>query len=137
MTCFPFNFSHSYKRNLILPAFEVKPKLTRVIHSQNWTTLLFNDPIVRSMLPPASSSYGQVIEADPSISGIFHTSMATKGSVACALSSVITVLSSMAYYDQFTQFATSASTEQVYFAAVLYPRSAKGLAALVTLCLTI
>ena len=57
--------------------------------------------------------------------------MATKGPVACALSSIITVLSSMAYYDQFTQFATSASTEQVYFAAVLYPRSAKGLAALI------
>ena len=98
----------------------------------NWTTLLFNDPIVRSMLPPASSSYGQVIEADPSISGIFHASMATKGSIAHALSSVITVLSSMAYYDQFAQFATSTDTEQVYFTTVLYPRSAKGLAALIT-----
>ena len=98
----------------------------------NWTTLLFNDPIVRSMLPPASSSYGQVIEADPSISGIFHASMAAKGSIAHALSSVITVLSSMAYYDQFAQFATSTDTEQVYFTTVLYPRSAKGLAALIT-----
>lgn len=97
----------------------------------NWTALLFNDPITRSMLPPASSSYGQVIEADPSISGIFHASMATKGSVAHALSSVITVLSSMAYYDQFPQFATFTSAEQVYFTAVLYPRSTKGLAALI------
>lgn len=84
------------------------------------------------MLPPASGSYGQVIEADPFISGIFHASMATKGSVAHVLSSVITVLSSMAYYDQFTQFTTLANTEQVYFATVLYPRSAKGLAALIT-----
>ena len=83
------------------------------------------------MLPPTSSSYGQVIEADPFISGIFHASMATKGSVAHMLSSVITVLSSMAYYDQFTQFTTLANTEQVYFATVLYPRSAKGLAALI------
>ena len=84
------------------------------------------------MLPPASSSYGQVIKANPSISGIFHALMATKGSIAYALSSVITVLSSMAYYDQFAQFATSTDTEQVYFTIVLYPRSAKGLAALIT-----
>lgn len=79
------------------------------------------------MLPLASSSHGQVIEADPSISGIFHASMATKGSVAHALSSIITVLSSMAYYDQFAQFVA----EQVYFTTVLYPCSAKGLTALI------
>ena len=46
-------------------------------------------------------------------------------------SSVITVLSSMAYYDQFAQLATLANTEQVYFTTVLYPRSAKGFAAFI------
>jgi hypothetical protein len=84
------------------------------------------------MLPPASSSYGQVIEADH-LSGISHVSMDTKGPVAHALSSVITVLSSMAYYDQFARFAASTNTEQVYFTTVLYPRSAKGLAALIAI----
>ena len=69
--------------------------------------------------------------ADPTLSGLFLETIADDGSLAQALSSVITVLSGMAYYDQFPQFSKSANTTQVFFTTVLYPRMCRGFVAFV------
>jgi hypothetical protein len=69
--------------------------------------------------------------ADPTHSRLFLEILANNGSLAQALSSVITVLSSMAYYDQFPQFSKSVNTTQVFFTTVLYPKSYRGFIAYV------
>ena len=69
--------------------------------------------------------------ADPTLSGLFLEIIADNGSLAQALSSVITVLSGMAYYDQFPQFSKSANTTQVFFTTVLYPQTCRGFVAFV------
>jgi hypothetical protein len=69
--------------------------------------------------------------ADPTHSGLFLDILANNGSLAQAFSSVITVLSSMAYYDQFAQFSKSVNTTQVFFTTVLYPQTYRGFIAYV------
>jgi hypothetical protein len=69
--------------------------------------------------------------ADPTHSGLFLDILANNGSLAQAFSSIITVLSSMAYYDQFAQFSKSVNTTQVFFTTVLYPQMYRGFIAYV------
>jgi hypothetical protein len=62
---------------------------------------------------------------DPEIASIFSTSLnITNGSAATALSTIITVLSSMAYYDQMPYFREKAEdVALVYFESLLFPHS--------------
>ncbi|KUJ13429.1 uncharacterized protein LY89DRAFT_754172 [Mollisia scopiformis] len=77
-----------------------------------------------------------MVNADPSLIQLFTQSMATNQSVAASMSSLLTVLASMAYYDQIAQFQTSDQVSQVYFETVLFPQHSRGFAALViVLCL--
>ncbi|KAK3708928.1 hypothetical protein LTR37_011258 [Vermiconidia calcicola] len=48
------------------------------------------------------------------------------GSLARAMSSLTTILSSMAYYDQMPQFKKTGNTTQTYFTTVLFPQSHLG-----------
>ena len=69
---------------------------------------------------------------DTSLTSLFMQSLAiTNGSVATAMSTLITVLSSMAYYDSMPQFQTVNNATQVFLETVLYPHSHRGFAAVV------
>lgn len=51
----------------------------------------------------------------------------TNGSAATALSTIITILASMAYYDQFPNFAeTTHNVSTTYFEPFLFPQSFRG-----------
>lgn len=75
------------------------------------------------------------ILADPSLGNMFLVNIKKTKSAAKSLSSVITVLSSMAYYDQLPQSMTMTNAEQVYFVSVLYPQAVAGYAAVVVVAL--
>jgi len=65
---------------------------------------------------------------DESLAALFIQSLAvTNGSVATALSTMITTLTQMAYYDQMPLFETSTNIIQVSFRAVVFPQSVRGL----------
>ncbi|KAL9115015.1 MAG: hypothetical protein Q9227_001259 [Pyrenula ochraceoflavens] len=70
--------------------------------------------------------------ADPSIGNLFiENMMHTNGNAAASLSSLITVLSSQAYYDQFPQYTTADVATLSFFETVLYPQSTRGFIGLV------
>ena len=71
---------------------------------------------------------GGMFHTDYTLSSLFQESLGQdgRGSLARAMSSLITVLSSMAYYDQMPQFASSSNSSQVFFATVLFPQSHLG-----------
>jgi hypothetical protein len=67
---------------------------------------------------------------DATLASLFTRSLkVTNGSVATAMSTLITVLSSMAYYDQMSLFETQTNATQVFFETVLYPQSYRGFTA--------
>lgn len=72
---------------------------------------------------------------DSTISSIFTTSLnITKGSAATALSTIITILSSMAYYDQFPNFQNTAhNVSTTYHETFLFPQSFRGLSAVLAI----
>ncbi|KAM0709575.1 hypothetical protein Q7P35_003615 [Cladosporium inversicolor] len=72
----------------------------------------------------------QQISPDPTIASIFMTSLnITNGSAAMALSTVITILSSMAYYDQFSNYAEIApGVATTYYETFVFPQSFRGFA---------
>lgn len=65
---------------------------------------------------------------DSTLSDLFRQSLGANGtrSIARAVSSLITTLSSMAYYDQMPQFQRSSASSQVFFTTVLFPQSHLG-----------
>ena len=75
----------------------------------------------------------RLFTADNTLASLFQQTLGRNrtGSVARAMSSLITILSSMAYYDQMPQFERSSNTTQVFFATVLYPQSHRGFWAVV------
>lgn len=81
-------------------------------------------------LQPHSADPGYYL-ADQNLAILFDQTYRSNKSLAGAISSLITVLSSMAYYDQMPRFTTSADTTQTFFVTVLLPQSRLGL---VTVC---
>ena len=69
-----------------------------------------------------------IFVVDYSLSSFFQQTLGKNatGSLARAMSSLITMLSSMAYYDQMPQYAKTATSTQIYFSTVLFPQSYKG-----------
>ena len=86
--------------------------------------------MVRSPNSPQTWSYDRnsMFMADMALSSLFHQAVGKNGTgfMARAVSSLITTLSSMAYYDQMPQFQKSGDTTQVFFTTVLYPQSHLG-----------
>ena len=72
---------------------------------------------------------------DLSIASIFTTSLQiTNGSAATALSTIITILASMEYYDQFPNFAETAhDVSTTYFQPFLFPQSLRGFIAVLAI----
>lgn len=71
---------------------------------------------------------GGMFHADYTLSSLFQQALGenNSGSLARAMSSLITTMSSMAYYDQMPQFAKSSNSSQVFFTTVLFPQSHLG-----------
>lgn len=64
---------------------------------------------------------------DLSLASLFTQSLAiTSGSAATALSTLIFILSKIAYYNQMPYFETLAESQEVAFQTVLYPQSQRG-----------
>ena len=63
---------------------------------------------------------------DAIIAYLFDSALSTSGSLAHALSSLMWLVSSLAYYDQMPQFQTSDNVTQIFFTTVLYPQSFAG-----------
>ena len=69
-----------------------------------------------------------MFHTDYTLSSLFQQAIGENrtGSLARAVSSLITLMSSMAYYDQMPQFERSSNTSQIYFTTVLFPQSHLG-----------
>jgi hypothetical protein len=78
-------------------------------------------------LSDVKSTPANILYADDTISTLFRDFYAESGSLARAVSSLITLLSGMAYYDQLPRFQTMSQTSQVFFTTVLFPQSHQGL----------
>lgn len=72
------------------------------------------------------------VQADESDSSLFYQSMSNNGSIARAMSTLVTTLSSMAYYDNMPQFQTTDNVTQVFFVTTLFPQSRRGFTAVLT-----
>ena len=81
----------------------------------------------------ANRDWTGMFVVDYSLSSFFQQTLGKNatGSLARAMSSLITMLSSMAYYDQMPQYAKTAASTQTYFATVLFPQSRLGFWAVV------
>jgi hypothetical protein len=66
---------------------------------------------------------------DPTLTELFLKFFSDSGSPAQVLSSMITILSSMAYYDQVTRFDYNCNGTATFFTTVVYPQSSSGLTA--------
>lgn len=97
----------------------------------NHTTFLSGHTLVK-LLSNFTTAPLNALAADPALASLFNAAFrATNGSVAHALSSLITTLSSAAYYSQLPAFDHPAPLRQVHFVTVLVPVQARGLAAVV------
>lgn len=91
-------------------------------------------PCSALLLPPGSSALqigynrSTVFAIDYTLTTLFQQALGMNGtgSVASAVSMLVTTLSSMAYYDQMPQFERASATNQTYFATVLFPQSRLG-----------
>lgn len=88
-----------------------------------------NDSLAWSFDPTFLASNAE--SPDITLASIFTTSLqVTNGSAATALSTIITILASMAYYDQFPNFAETAhGVSTTYFQPFLFPQSFRGFTA--------
>jgi hypothetical protein len=85
--------------------------------------------------PESSLATSKDVSPDFTIASIFTTSLEiTNGSAATALSTIITILASMAYYDQFPNFAETAhNVTTVYFETFLFTQSFRGFTAVLVI----
>ena len=87
----------------------------------------------QSSTPSQSSDLQELVLAPDAMHiWLFQEIITNGGSVAFALQSLITLLSSMAYYDQLAQFNRIEPVIQTYFVAVNTPQHRRGLLAVVT-----
>lgn len=98
------------------------------IMTGNWTTL--RTDVNPSYLPIASNL--QTVLADPTLVSLFRNFMNNSdGSVAQSLSAMITILSSMAYYDVLPFFQAETNTTQAFIENAVYPQRTGGFCAAV------
>lgn len=75
-----------------------------------------------------SYDHNRMFLVDYTLTALFQQALGKNGtgSVAWAMSSLITTLSSMAYYDQMAQFERNSNSTQAFFSTVLFPQSRLG-----------
>jgi hypothetical protein len=118
--------------NSVMPFVKQFADLTTLATLQHGKSYIYNLPVTALLLPPIAPDdvelgYNRTVvsQVDYVLSSFALQTLEKRGP-ARMLSSLITMLSSMAYYDQMPQFSKSANTTQVYFATVLYPQSHLG-----------
>jgi hypothetical protein len=93
---------------------------------ENWSIFLTGEPFITLLnhfsRPPSRAT----ISADPALAAIFNDTMSATGSVAWAMSSLITVLSATNYYSQQPAFDREDRVTFSYFGDVQYPRHTFG-----------
>jgi hypothetical protein len=93
---------------------------------ENWSIFLTGEPFITLLnhfsRPPSRST----ISADPALAAIFNDTMTTTGSVAWAVSSLITVLSATNYYSQQPAFDREDRVTYTYFGEVPIPQHTFG-----------
>ena len=92
----------------------------------NWSIFLTGEPMI-TLLNNFSRSPNRAIAADPALAAIFTDTMTATGSVAWAVSSLITVLSMSNYYSQLPAFDRLDNVTVSKYVDVLYPRQHLGL----------
>lgn len=73
-----------------------------------------------------------VLRGDQTFAALYRQTLARTGSLAYALSALLTLVSSMAYYDQMPQYQQESNATQTFFQTVLLPQRHTGFAA--TMC---
>lgn len=97
--------------------------------SGNWTAFVGGVPLV-TVLDSFETAPFQAISADPALAAIFTSALRGGHSVAWALSSLITVLSTTNYYSQQPAFDRVDDIVVSSFDDVLYPRDYAGFTAI-------
>ncbi|KAI8936554.1 hypothetical protein NX059_006955 [Plenodomus lindquistii] len=92
----------------------------------NWSIFLNGQPYITT-LNSFSKSPTQTIAADPALAAIFTDAMDSTGSVAWALSSLITVLSMSNYYSQQPAFDRLDDVATSFYNTVFFPQKTLGL----------
>ena len=97
----------------------------------NWTAVLADSSIGLVF----GSNINNATLPDPALSSFFIEAMTTNGSIASTMSSLLTILSGMAYYDQFPAYTKTGNATLIFFTSVLYPQSYRGFTAVIILIL--
>jgi hypothetical protein len=106
------------------------------IDSRSFSNLQgYNGSLIWYKNPDSSLDTLQDVSPDFTIASIFTTSLEiTNGSAATALSTILTIMSSMTYYDQFPNFAETAhNVSTVYFETFLFPQHFRGFTAVLVI----
>jgi hypothetical protein len=90
----------------------------------NWTAFLSASHRDKQYI--AHTGEKPAVWVDPNLVSLFDDFMENSGSLSRSISSMITVLSSMAYYDQFPRFLAKTNATQLFFSTVLLPQSKQG-----------
>ncbi|KAF2856157.1 hypothetical protein T440DRAFT_384667 [Plenodomus tracheiphilus IPT5] len=93
---------------------------------ENWSIFLNGQPFITT-LNSFQKAPTQSIAADPALAAIFTDAMRSTGSVAWALSSLITVLSMSNYYSQQPAFDRLDDVTVSFFTTVFFPQKTLGL----------
>ncbi|KAF2027998.1 hypothetical protein EK21DRAFT_91086 [Setomelanomma holmii] len=91
----------------------------------NWSIFLTGEPYT-TLLSSFSRPLSQAIAADPAWAATFSDKIGAIGSVAWAMSNLVTVLSAMNYYSQLPAFDRIYQVIVSYYVDVLYPQSRLG-----------
>lgn len=126
------------------PIIGIQPFVQEFVDVTNDLLTLCSNPPCSALLPPGGDqsaafylhyvynvnrAWTGMFPADLLASSLFHQTLDANngtGSLARAMSTLITTLSSMAYYDQMPQFAQSSNASQISFTKVLFPQSRLG-----------
>lgn len=92
---------------------------------ENWSIFLTGEPFI-TLLNNFYRAPARSVSADPALAAIFTDTMEASGSVAWAMSSLITVLSMTNYYSQLPAFDRLETVDVSFFNNVLYPRNSLG-----------
>ncbi|KAF2169929.1 hypothetical protein M409DRAFT_19547 [Zasmidium cellare ATCC 36951] len=127
----PFNLM-PFVQNFGDASRSFSPQRLAAFHMQgNWTTVLHvatpgQEDTLRMSNGAVDYENPMTTMADDNIAILFKTFWLQSYSLARTLSSMITVLSSMAYYDQMPRFRNMAGTTQVFWVNVVYPQAHTG-----------
>jgi hypothetical protein len=100
----------------------------------DWTILILDDNLfesqsraIQDVYPSAHALLAPIVEADFTMAALLNQFLNLTRSPAHTLSAMITIMSSMTYYDQMPRYQDFTNSTQVYFTPVLYPQSHRGL----------